>query len=74
MTLNKKIPKPNKKAVIHVGVSLILLIVFAGLLWWLNSTTQVTPLLNTQGVTYEKARVESIIQDNIQDDGTRAGQ
>ncbi len=68
-----KITKPTKKAVIHVAVCLILLIIFGAFLWWLNSTTQVTPLLNTQGVTYEKARVESVLQDNIQDDGTRAG-
>ena len=42
-----KITKPTKKAVIHVAVCLILLIIFGAFLWWLNSTTQVTPLLTT---------------------------
>ena len=34
---------------------------------------EIVPLTNREGVSYEKARVIRVLQDNLQQDGTRAG-
>ena len=50
----------------------ILLILFLGFLYFFNNIEKVQ-LVNREGISYEKAIVTEIIEDNIQEDGSRIG-
>ena len=50
----------------------ILLILFLGFLYFFNNIEKVQ-LVNRDGISYEKAIVTEIIEDNIQEDGSRIG-
>lgn len=52
-----------------IGLFLICLIGFA----WRLGRTEKTELLSNEGRTFEKARVVSILEDNLTSEGTRAG-
>lgn len=56
----------------HLAV-LLLLILFGCFLVWLNLGVEKTPLLPQDGSDFAKARVLSIVEDNLQPDGTRQG-
>ena len=50
----------------------IVLILFFGFLYFFNNIEKVQ-LVNREGISYEKAIVTEIIEDNIQEDGSRIG-
>lgn len=54
-------------------VVLVLLAAFAVFLVWFNQQVRITPINPQVGVTYEKARVVEVLQDNLQEDGSRVG-
>ena len=68
----RSIQLPSKKMMVRYVVVALLSAAFVLFLYFFNQQP-VTPLLNGQGVSYEKARVTQILQDNIQSDGTRSG-
>ena len=59
----------NIKRVCLIGVFMVVLAAFG---IWLNKVEK-TKILETEGRTFEKARVVSIIKDNLLSDGSRAG-
>lgn len=61
-----------KKRLPYLAV-VLLLILFGVFLVWLNSGVEKTPLLPQDGSDFAKARVLSIVEDNLQPDGTRQG-
>lgn len=61
----------NKKYIIR-GIMLLIIIVFGIFLYNFNDIEK-AELIKTEGITYEKAVVEEIISDNIQEDGSRIG-
>ena len=63
---------PWKKRLPHLAV-LLLLVLFGFFLVWLNLGVEKTPLLPQDGSDFAKARVLSILEDNLQPDGTRQG-
>ena len=54
------------------GIFLLLGIGFAVFLYFFNQV-ELVPLQNQQGTSYEKAKVVRVLEDNLQEDGTRAG-
>ena len=54
-------------------IPVIIMIIFAAIVVALNNTTKVQ-IVSREGQTFEKGIVTEIIQDNLQPDGTRAGQ
>ena len=54
------------------GIFLLLGTGFAVFLYFFNQV-ELVPLQNQQGTSYEKAKVVRVLEDNIQEDGTRAG-
>ena len=61
----------DKEANIRRGIILLLTIGFLIFLYFFNQVDKVQ-LVNKQGTTFEKAVVEQIVKDNIQEDGSRA--
>ncbi len=59
----------NVKKIILISIFVILLALFS---WWLNQVEK-TELLETEGRTFEKAQVVSILEDNLISGGARAG-
>ncbi|MGI5897384.1 MAG: YibE/F family protein [Oscillospiraceae bacterium] len=62
----------DKKANIRRAIILVLTAGFLVFLYFFNQV-EIVPLTNREGVSYEKARVVRVLQDNLQQDGTRAG-
>lgn len=62
----------NKSATIQRAIIIIFALLFGVFLYFFNNIEKVQ-LNNTEGITYEKAVVKEIIQDNIQEDGSRIG-
>ena len=62
----------DKKANIRRAIILVLTAGFLVFLYFFNQV-EIVPLTNREGVSYEKARVIRVLQDNLQQDGTRAG-
>ncbi|MDU7242170.1 YibE/F family protein [Clostridium sp.] len=63
--------KSNKKIKRHIIASLIIILFFV-FLYFFNGIEKVE-LINRAGTSYEKAVVVEIIEDNIQEDGSRIG-
>ncbi len=55
------------------GIPLLLLAIFAAAVFFLNRGEK-TELVNRTGQTFETGVVTRILQDNVQEDGTRVGQ
>ncbi len=69
MKQNKKI---TKRELLAKGILCLLAIGFALFLWQYNQIDKVQ-LVNTEGRSFEKATVVSVLQDNLQEDGNRYG-
>ena len=54
------------------GILCLLAVGFALFLWQYNQVDK-TDLVGTEGRTFEKAQVVSILRDNLQEDGNRYG-
>lgn len=64
--------KNRRKAFLKAGFVCFSIILLIGFAWWLGQTEK-TVLLSNEGRTFEKARVVSIVEDNLTSEGTRAG-
>ena len=62
-----------RKHIVKYIIAAVVLAAAAGLVIRLNDITK-TQLVNRTGQTFETGVVVEIIQDNLQEDGTRAGQ
>ena len=61
-----------KKNIVRNLVFLLLIIGFFIFLYFFNNIEKVK-LTNKEGISYEKAVVEEVIIDNLQEDGSRSG-
>lgn len=61
-----------KKGIIHRVFFLAIIICFGIFLYFFNQVEK-TELINRQGTSYVKAKVVEIIEDNVQEDGSRTG-
>lgn len=59
---------------IRWGIPLLMMIAFMAWVLWLNRSTEIIPLIETEGQTFEHGVVTEILEDNVQEDGTRVGQ
>ncbi len=64
---------PDRKQWIHAGIGAVVILLLAAWVIRLNGVTK-TELINRTGQTFETGVVTEILQDNIQEDGTRVGQ
>lgn len=62
----------DKRKLAKYALIVLLAVCFTIFLWFYNRV-DIVPLQNTEGTSYEKARVIRIIEDNLLEDGTRAG-
>lgn len=62
----------DKRKVMKYSLAVLLAACFSVFLWFFNQV-DIVPLQNTEGTSYEKARVTRVIEDNLLEDGTRAG-
>lgn len=67
---NKK--KVTGKELLAWGIMCLLALAFALFLWQYNQVEK-TDLVGTEGRTFEKATVVSVLRDNLQEDGNRYG-
>ena len=63
-----------KRTILRWGVPLLLMGLFMIWVVWLNRTTEKVPLVSTEGQTFEHGVVTEVLEDNVQEDGTRVGQ
>ncbi|HIY27644.1 MAG TPA: YibE/F family protein [Firmicutes bacterium] len=64
--------KVTKRQVLAWGLMCLVAVAFAVFLWQFNQIEK-TPLVSTEGRTFEKATVVSVLRDNLQEDGNRYG-
>lgn len=64
---------PDRKQWIHAGIGAVVVLLLIAWVIRLNGVTK-TQLINRTGQTFETGVVTEILQDNIQEDGTRVGQ
>ncbi len=64
--------KNRRAAFLKSSLVCLFLIFLIGFAWWLGRTEK-TVLLSNEGRTFEKAKVVSIVEDNLTSEGTRAG-
>lgn len=69
--LNKRFK--DKKFCIRLVISSLICFIFFMFIYFFNIGIEKVDLVNTQGTTFEKAIVQEIISDNIQEDGSRVG-
>ena len=62
----------DKKKILKIALAIIFFIAFAVFLYFFNQVEK-PELVNTNGRTFETAVVTEIVQDNIQEDGSRVG-
>ena len=67
---NKK--KVTGKELLAWGIMCLLALAFALFLWQYNQVEK-TDLVGTEGRTFEKATVVSVLRDNLQEDANRYG-
>lgn len=60
------------RVLLRWGIPLALLVVFILFVIWINHVNR-TELINTIGQTFERGVVTQILQDNVQENGTRVG-
>lgn len=65
-------PVRDRKTVVRNGIVLLLTVGFIVFLYFFNQV-EIVPLSNRAGTSYEKAKVVRVLEDNLQEDGTRAG-
>lgn len=65
-------PVTKREWIAH-GVAVLLILLFLGFLIWFNQGIEKTPLVPDDGMTFEKATVVGILEDNRSEDGSRAG-
>lgn len=64
--------KKVEKGILHRLIIVVILICFGVFLYFFNQVDK-AQLINREGTSYVKAEVVNIVQDNIQDDGSRTG-